>query len=663
MPSSCTTFSLQVTLGYGCDSSVEETLNKACQIGPAPPSTASTSLVGSFASSLFGSSKSGEATSSSSSSSSHDRFFVASASHVEMSVDERNTYPSSTAPILVAVLIPPSLIDELLEKYTSTTKIHASGSCFWIKHSSATKLSKDLLPSIHASLLKSQIRGIVRTSIAAEDNAPAEFLLLELPPNKDLILEDVLQATNGQALNADATAVLKVLPLSRIHFELPTAAAAAAAPATIGLTSAWLKSPPPLAPQGSSHHRLSSIPTCAVCLHRIDPLRLGLPPPANAHLCSKFCPPPNLISWASELEQSCPKQRLLQPWSKGARCRACRVIQQYWDHHINHGVGLGNDLGNDEDEAAASLFCHECSMHKTLWVCLTCGYVGCGRYSNRHSVQHFQETQHPYSLELATLRIWDYVHEDRFAHRIDLLECPSSPPLTQPWMSRSLSTTTYGNSSSNHRASYHQHSAAASMTSHSSPSPMTASGMYASHEKSPKKATMIGEEYEALLQSALEDQALHYGGEISRLRAELTASLVDHTTLSPKEQAEMEEVQADISGLRSEIDSASRDLLAAQAQEAGHRATSQRLLHEQQEANTLIQNIEREARQEAQQGKLQVEDLEQQIRDLTANLKMRHQFSQSEELNEAQIFGTTETPISNKNSGKRGKKKGRFFRK
>lgn len=549
-----------------------------------------------------------------------------------MSIDERK---QSTA--LVAVLIPPKLIDEILEKYTSTTKIHASGSCFWIKNAAATKLSKDLLPSIHISLLKSQIRGIIRTSIAAEDNAPAEFVLLELPA-KDMLIENVLQAANGQALNADATAVLKILPLSSVQFELP--AAAASAPS---VSSSWLKSPPPSTTQSnSSRHPL--IPTCAVCLHRIDPVRLGLPPPAIEHLCSKFCPPPNLISWASEQEQTCSKQRFLQPWSKGARCRACRVIQQYWDHHINHGVGLGSDLG-DEDEAAASLYCLQCSMHKTLWVCLTCGYVGCGRYSNRHSVQHFQDTQHPYSLELATLRIWDYVSEDRFAHRVDLLECPSSPPLTQPWMPRPHSD----------RASYHP--APASMA-YSTPM-----AMYASHEKSPKKATMIGEEYEALLQSALEDQAQHYEGEIAHLRAELTTSLVDYTTLSPKEQAEMEELQTDISKLRSEIEAACRDLLDAQAQEAGHRATSQQLLQEQQEANTLIQKIEREARQEAQQGKLQVEDLEQQIRDLSTNLKMRQQFSQSEELNEAQIFGTNETPSSNKNSGKRGKKKGRFFRK
>lgn len=183
-----------------------------------------------------------------------------------------------------------------------------------------------------------------------------------------------------------------------------------------------------------------------------------------------------------------------------------------------------------------------------------------------------------------------------------------------------------------------------------------------SFEKTPKKATMIGQEYEALLESALGDQALHYEGEISRLRAELTSSLVDPSLISPKDRLEVEGLQSEIAALKRDIDQVSRSLLEGQKVEAQHRATSQSLLREQQEANALIQKIEHEARQEAQQGKLQVEDLEQQVHDLTANLKMRQQFSQSEELNNAQIFGTTEAQPSN-NRAKRGKKKGRFFRK
>ena len=182
-------------------------------------------------------------------------------------------------------------------------------------------------------------------------------------------------------------------------------------------------------------------------------------------------------------------------------------------------------------------------------------------------------------------------------------------------------------------------------------------------EKSPKKAIMIGEEYETLLQSALEDQAQHYEGEIVRLRTELASQLVDQDLVSAEEQQEIDEVRSDIDRLRREMDDANRLLLDAQAQEAGFRATSQRLLSEQQNANEMIKNIEGEARQENDIGKMQVEDLEQQVRDLTANLRMRQQFSQSAELNNAQIFGTDAKPASSMGNGRKGKKKGRFFRK
>jgi hypothetical protein len=76
-------------------------------------------------------------------------------------------------------------------------------------------------------------------------------------------------------------------------------------------------------------------------------------------------------------------------------------------------------------------------------------------------------------------------------------------------------------------------------------------------EKSPKKATMIGEEYEALLQSALEDQAQHYEGEITRLRAELTAAVVDQSSMTPNEQTVVEAVRGDRDRLRHDIEHAS----------------------------------------------------------------------------------------------------------
>jgi chromosome segregation ATPase len=179
-------------------------------------------------------------------------------------------------------------------------------------------------------------------------------------------------------------------------------------------------------------------------------------------------------------------------------------------------------------------------------------------------------------------------------------------------------------------------------------------------KESPKKANMIGEEYEALLQSALEEQAQHYEGEITRLRAELTAENVDAQAMTKEEAEEISALKADVAQIRADIGRLSRQLLDAQAQEAGYRADSQRLLREQSVAKDLLDKIKEEAARENMEGQMQVDDLEQQVADLTANLRMRHKFTRDKELSNAQIFGTTS---STSKSTKRGKKIKRLFRK
>jgi predicted nuclease with TOPRIM domain len=184
-------------------------------------------------------------------------------------------------------------------------------------------------------------------------------------------------------------------------------------------------------------------------------------------------------------------------------------------------------------------------------------------------------------------------------------------------------------------------------------------------EKSSKKAGMITDEYEVLLQSALEDQAQHFEIEINNLRAEYTNSLVNTDIMAHEEIREMEDLKQDISLQKRDIANATKQLLEAQGNESRLRAASQRLFSEQQESNELMKKIQKEHRKENERGKKVVEDLENQISDLNANLSMRQQFSQSNEFSNAQIIGAVAAPDSNKSSGstRRGKKKGRFSRK
>jgi BRCA1-associated protein len=61
--------------------------------------------------------------------------------------------------------------------------------------------------------------------------------------------------------------------------------------------------------------------------------------------------------------------------------------------------------------------CAECGSGENLWLCLICGYIGCGRYVRGHAYSHFQLTQHTYSMQLGSNRVWDYAG-DNYVHRL-----------------------------------------------------------------------------------------------------------------------------------------------------------------------------------------------------------------------------------------------------
>jgi BRCA1-associated protein len=61
--------------------------------------------------------------------------------------------------------------------------------------------------------------------------------------------------------------------------------------------------------------------------------------------------------------------------------------------------------------------CFVCQTSENVWICLLCGFVGCGRYKEGHAINHWKETQHCYSLELETQRVWDYAG-DNYVHRL-----------------------------------------------------------------------------------------------------------------------------------------------------------------------------------------------------------------------------------------------------
>jgi Zn-finger in ubiquitin-hydrolases and other protein len=452
----------------------------------------------------------------------------------------------NTSSRFVAVFCPSTLVDTALEQ-ARPPNLRRVGSdeqplqysiVEWIDN--PTKLSEVLLSLIHPFLSQNfTIQAILtsmcdyqKTKTLAKPHTAVSLVVLNLThcPYASII-DDLLDATNCDVIRSGPEAILKILLLCNVEFHSLY---------DDGKVNSFVIA----SKEATTNDTAVEIPVCAVCLHRIDPSRLGLPRPRSHQLCSKFCPRSNKDS-----DILCARQRLLQPWPHPCYCEACHVIWNYWKKSdafssVVDVLGSGANEGN--------VTCTDCGMRETLWVCLTCGFVGCGRYSNKHAAEHNSKTRHPFCLELSTLRIWSYV-DSEFVHRLDFLECPFSlqnRPLQSPnghLLSAAFpaSLASAGTASSQMTSLDRLEAGDDSFTysdngilSSSIGAPrdpalfrqssvenydrIIASSFASVDEKTPKKATMIGEEYEVLLQSALEEQAQFYEGEISWLRATLT---------------------------------------------------------------------------------------------------------------------------------------------
>ncbi|CAG8579592.1 BRCA1-associated protein 2-domain-containing protein [Gigaspora rosea] len=145
--------------------------------------------------------------------------------------------------------------------------------------------------------------------------------------------------------------------------------------------------------ESSEPSALYELPTCPVCLERMDASVTGLLTILCQHTFHCDC----LSKWG---DSSCP---------------VCRYSRQ--------GYVLDSSLGQNE--------CGVCGVNESLWICLICGNIGCGRYQEAHAYCHYKETSHLYALELETQRVWDYAG-DGYVHRLiqnksdgKLVELPS----------------------------------------------------------------------------------------------------------------------------------------------------------------------------------------------------------------------------------------------
>jgi BRCA1-associated protein len=99
-------------------------------------------------------------------------------------------------------------------------------------------------------------------------------------------------------------------------------------------------------------------------------------------------------------------------------CPVCRYSQKpigvdrNASSHIATTASAASALQSEEANE-----CFVCGATESLWICLICGHIGCGRYNDAHAYHHYMETNHLYALELETQRVWDYAG-DGYVHRL-----------------------------------------------------------------------------------------------------------------------------------------------------------------------------------------------------------------------------------------------------
>ncbi|XP_060650630.1 BRCA1-associated protein isoform X1 [Drosophila nasuta] len=119
----------------------------------------------------------------------------------------------------------------------------------------------------------------------------------------------------------------------------------------------------------------TELPTCPVCLERMDESVDGVLTILCNHAFHASC----LMKWGD------------------STCPVCRHVQT--------------------PELVEDSVCMECEGIDSLWICLICGHVGCGRYQGGHAAAHFRATNHTFAMQLGTSSVWDYAG-DNFVHRL-----------------------------------------------------------------------------------------------------------------------------------------------------------------------------------------------------------------------------------------------------
>ncbi|KAG2366923.1 hypothetical protein BDR07DRAFT_1273516 [Suillus spraguei] len=362
------------------------------------------------------------------------------------------------------------------------------------------------------------------------------------------------------------------------------------------------------------------LPTCPVCLERMDSAVTGLITVPCSHTFHCMC----LSKWGD------------------SRCPVCRYSQTLLSSHPTSSTSRSRPIPFANAAITSLSTCVDCSSTTNLWICLICGNIGCGRYGRAHAHAHYEKTTHLYALELETQRVWDYAG-DGYVHRLiqnkadgKLVELPSAAS------SMGVNSRDDGTLGPSHADSL-----------------------------SAEKIEAIGIEYSYLLTSQLDSQRLFYEEQTTELKTQVEElrNLVEKLSLDlAKDKAEAKEREAQCRREEEEkLNEVYKDKIKAEKKVERvaelARKFEKELKEEKAVSEGLLRNLtkmkETNAQSEAQRQEYQakIDDLQDQVRDVMFFLEARAKIEQEDGASAEAAGGTVELPPASGASSGTGNRK------
>lgn len=329
------------------------------------------------------------------------------------------------------------------------------------------------------------------------------------------------------------------------------------------------------------------------------------------------------------------------------RCNVCKIYSESISKTYNQSSP--NKIESSSTSANNLVIkCYNCDVTDNLWVCLICGYIGCGRYTSRHAHAHFLQSEvnsiidkHSFSLELATGRIWDYLN-DTFVHNE-----PQSLIINDE--SNVTNIISYDNSIIKPYQSFLSYYN----------DEITLQQLGINNNNNNNKLKLIADEYELLLESQLNDQQLYF----EKLLAKETMKAINTSAnnnnnnnndlISDNEMNIIENKKIEISIIENELFDIFNEIKQAENTLKLLRKKNEKLLKDQKLLKEIIINNDLKENEINIKNKEIINDLELQIKDLSfysntqKNIMNIADDTLREEINNGQMIVNTTTTSDN----------------